>query len=384
MQKFKFRFLLLIIFISSILFVGCWNYREMDQLAIVAGAAIDKDEYGDISMLVEIVEFSNEKDSKISHKTISIKGATIFDTARNAISVSGKRLYWAHAKVIVISDQVAREGTIKIIDWINRDSETRSNINILIAKGNLAKEILQSGGNKSNIKSFEIARILKNQVSLSKAPRVESWELVNSIIGKGISAVAPTVQLKTINGEKSPSVMGTAIFSKDKLVGFLDDKETKDMLFIQDKVKGGVLVSRESENNKDIPVSLEIFDNKTKIKPILEDGNIRFNVNVNVNTAIDEIGGSADFIGENGSSKLEQSYERTMEIRIKKLITKIQKEYGVDIFGFGARLKEDKPKTWRAVEKNWQESFRTIHVDVKVNVYIRNSGILSKPLEEGD
>ena len=70
--------------------------------------------------------------------------------------------------------------------------------------------------------------------------------------------------------------------------------------------------------------------------------------------------------------------------RIEKLIKKVQTDYGVDIFGFGAKLRENKPKVWNTVEANWADTFKTLKVNVEAKVHIKNSAMLSKPLEVGE
>ena len=376
MKRVKAILLSSIIFLNSILFTGCWNYRETDELAIVTGAAIDKDKDGKLSITVEIAEFTNEKESKVAPRTITIKGDTVFDAARNGVLVLGKKLYWSHAKVLIVSEQVAREGIIKVMDWLIRDSETRTDINILVSKGHSAKEVLKSIGKSNDIRAFQLGTAIDNQVVVSKAPKIEAWEVANALCSKAEAAIAPSVELKSELGKEAPSVVGTAIFKRDKLAGFLNGEETKDMLFVQDKIKGGVLVRIEGEGNNEVPVSLEIFNSKTKIEPVVYNNNITFNININTTAAIDELGGSKDFIDENGRKELEKSCE-------KMLKSKMQKEYDADIFGLGRKLKQDKPREWKKVEDKWEEKFQGVHTNVSVNIYIRNSATLSEPLKIG-
>src|SRR4051794_23013200 len=106
--------------ICIIMLTGCWNYKEIDKLAIVAGAAIDKED-DQFLLTAEVVKTKGEKDSKPESLKIEGRGKTIFDATRNINKVSGKRLYWSHAKVIIISQEVAREGIIPAIDLFNRD-----------------------------------------------------------------------------------------------------------------------------------------------------------------------------------------------------------------------------------------------------------------------
>jgi spore germination protein KC len=181
-----------------------------------------------------------------------------------------------------------------------------------------------------------------------------------------------------------PHLIGTAIFRKDRLAGFLDSEETKDLIFIRNKIKGGLLIEGIGKSNKSTPVSLEIFDSITTIKPVVEGKNIAFNLNIKTITAIDEIEGTKDLIDENGRNKLEESAQKKLKKGIEGLISKLQSEYYLDIFGFGAKLKGNNPYVWKQVSNNWGNLFRDIDVNVVTKIHIRNSATLSKPLKEGD
>ena len=43
-----------------------------------------------------------------------------------------------------------------------------------------------------------------------------------------------------------------------------------------------------------------------------------------------------------------------------------------------------KPQVWNSVGNNWDEVFKHLKVNVKTDVHIRNSAVLSKSFEEGD
>ena len=384
MKKIRITLLLLIILINAIFVTGCWNYREVEKLAIGAGVAVDKGTNGQYKVTAEIVKISRGKDTKTTSETITMEGKTMFDAVRNGISLSGKRFYWSHTKVIILSKEIASEGVIKVIDWYNRDSETRADVHILISQGDSAEEIFSGQAVTEDIKSFVLDEMLKNQVSLSKAPIIDILQFDNDLEAKGISAIAPAVSLKQIDGKMLPHIMGTAIFKKDKLVGFLNGEETKNLIFIRNKVKGGLLVEGTQGNDVTTPVSLEIFKSKTKVTPVVDDEDIRINLDIYTAVAIDEIDGTENLIDDKGRKKLEQNAEKALKERIESLIEKIQSEYDVDIFGFGAKLREDKIKVWNRVSSDWDETFKNLEVNVITKVHIQNSAMLSKPLEEGE
>jgi spore germination protein KC len=105
-------------------------------------------------------------------------------------------------------------------------------------------------------------------------------------------------------------------------------------------------------------------------------------LNMDTTVAIDEINGKENFIDEDGRKKLEKNTETILKNRIDTFISKIQSEYDADIFGFGAKLREDKFQAWKRVSNNWEKTFNAIKVNVIAKVHIRNSAMLSKPLEE--
>jgi spore germination protein KC len=226
--------------------------------------------------------------------------------------------------------------------------------------------------------------MLKNQESLSKAPVTDVLHFDNDLKAEGISAIAPTVNLRQVDGIMLPHIMGTAIFKGDKLVGFLNGEETKDLIFIRNEIKGGVLVEEMLANDGSTFVSLEILKSKTKVKPVVYGQEVEINLNIDTTVAIDEISGTENFIDEEGRMELEQSAENTLKKRIESLIMKIQSEYSGDIFGFGAKLREDKVQVGNSVVDNWEEVFKDLQVNVKTRVHIKNSALLSESFEEGD
>lgn len=372
----------LILLLSPLFLTGCWNYREIDEMAIVAGVAVDKGVSSKYKITAEVVQIGKEKDAQIKSKKVILEGNTVFDAVRNAISLSGKRLYWSHSKVVILSEEIAKDGVSKIIDWYNRDAETRADVHILVAKEAFAKEIFTVKGIFEEIISYEIDDMLGNQKSLSKAPEIEIWRFINDLQAKGVGATAPVITLAQADGVKTPSVLGTAIFKKDKLIGYLNQHETKDMLFIKNEVKSGLLIL--GEKDLKTPVSLEIFSNKTTVEPVVQEGIIEMKINMEVETAIDEIDGNENYIEETGRKKLELAATSKLKADIEETIEKVQAEFGVDIFGFGTILRENEPKTWKLVEDDWENYFKTLKVSVNTKVHIRNSGMMSKPLEIAD
>lgn len=380
-MRWKKVFLQVLVITLSLSFItGCWNYREIEEILIVGGVAIDKGQDGQYLITVETFLIEGGQETKITSKQYSMNGKTIFDAVRNEISISGKKLYWSHAKVVILSKEVAKEGILKFLDWFQRDSETRADLKILVSKEDTAREILLGEKSFYEIKSIELEEMIDNQGSLGKAPDIEIWKVINDIESPGIAAILPVVSFKG----KTPIMMGTAIFKKDKLIGLLDSIQSQNLLFIRDEINGGILVVDSNNSLLPIPLSMEVFKSKTKITPVFNKDDIAFKINIETTMSIDEIGGDENYTDIQQVKKVENGLEQMLEKRIEGFVKQVQVEYGVDIFGFGAALRDEDPRFWKKVEKDWENHFKDLIVDVTTKVHVKGSGLMSESLKMGD
>jgi spore germination protein KC len=217
MKGFKKAMLIFILILFPFISSGCWNYREVDKMAIAAGIAVDRDPITkDYIMTVEVVNISAQSQyATISSEIYTSKAKTMFDAVRNLIEMTGLRLFWSHAKVLIVSEEIAKEGMIPVIDWYLRDSEIRINMWLLISKGNSAGEILRNKVGINNIVSFHIDDIMKNGEVVYKFPTTNIVRFADEISGEGISASVATIRNEKIDDKIGPRVEGSAIFKED-------------------------------------------------------------------------------------------------------------------------------------------------------------------------
>ena len=61
-----------------------------------------------------------------------------------------------------------------------------------------------------------------------------------------------------------------------------------------------------------------------------------------------------------------------------KTIKTVQKDYGIDIFGFGEVVARQDYKNFKKVKDHWDEAFKDAEIDVAVNYKMRRAGIRTK------
>lgn len=74
---------------------------------------------------------------------------------------------------------------------------------------------------------------------------------------------------------------------------------------------------------------------------------------------------------------MKETTEKQVEEDIMRLVEKTQTELKSDILGFGGEtIHKKNPKVWHKIKENWQENYPNTKVEVKVNVTIKNAGLI--------
>ncbi|MBU5440139.1 Ger(x)C family spore germination protein [Tissierella sp. MSJ-40] len=382
----SFILLFVIIITSTFLLTGCWNYNEVEKLAIVSGVAIDKNEKDNkFELTAEVIDLkSTQVGGRFNSQRIQSDGDTILDAIRNMIKISAKKLYWSHATTFILSENVAKEGILPVLDFIARDKEPRLSINIFVSKEKTAAELLSQQSISTEIRSFEMDYMLLANDSLSKVPEVQVYEFMNDLSNQGISPVLPTLEITLNEGKRTAELGGTAVFKKDKLAGFLTLEDTKFLLFVKDKIKGGLLIVNDKEGESPHVVTLEIFKNKTKIIPNYSNGQLSIDIRTRTDVSIAEEDTTKNYIDEKGRAELRKKAEKYLERNIERVIKQAQQEFDSDIFGFGNTIMRKRPDLWKEIGKQWGSIFPELKINVDADIHIKSSGHILKPIQVGD
>lgn len=373
---------LFIIILLCILFTGCWNYKEVNDIFIVAGISIDKDP-GNKRFIVsaEVINVNEAtKENTIESQRVESNGDAVFEAVRNMIKLSAKKLYWSHATSIIISESVARESILPVLDWVVRDIEPRLGMNVYISKENSAKELLDSESIATVIRSYELTIMADKNKDLIEIPMIEVHELLNKLAAPMTHPVIPAIEVVSNQGKATNLLSGTAVFNKDKLAGYLNVDDMLPYLFLTNNVNGGLLEVKSNDDLKETIV-LEIFRSKTKITPKYTGNSVDFAIDIKTDVTIGEMDTPRDFISKSGRTELKKLAEESLKKDLENIFRKVQREFGLDIFGFGDIVRQKDPDTWKAIEKDWNSIFEEIDITINCDINIKNSGQFIKPVE---
>jgi spore germination protein len=158
-----------------------------------------------------------------------------------------------------------------------------------------------------------------------------------------------------------------------KMTGTLNEEELEGVTWITGKGKGGVVKSFDEETGQLIVYEIESM--KSTIIPRVNGNNISFDVNIESEGRLSETWVDLGNTFKNEFlKKAEKSSEKEVERLVRSVVEKMQKEYQVDVAGFGNRLRIEKPKVWQKVKKDWDQTFSETLINYNIKLTIKDYG----------
>ena len=379
--------LLLMVVSQMLMLTGCWNYRGLNELAIVSGITVDMDkDSGDFQLSYEVIDLSaGVKTSGPKAILIESKGKTIFDAARNAKKRLEKKLYFGNTLLVVVSEEIVTSGHLMhIIDWFLRDAELRESAHIVVAQTPKASDLLRIEGINNAIVAFEVENIVSDDNTVTSslnAPML--YQAFNILHNKGKDLTLPAFHVVNNDDNPAAEANGVAVFKGESMVGFLTPEESKYLLFATGQVQGGLL-TLSTTSSREHDVSLEISGSNTKRTFSVKDGQLNVEVKIEVDVYLAEASMKIDVLNEEEVTSLEAMAGAAVKERTEAVIRKMQTEFHSDIFGFGSLIHQKNPAVWKQVSENWNDGyFPALNVSVQAKVSILNSAYLKKSTDEG-
>lgn len=369
---------LFILLISS----GCYNYKEINDMAIVSSIGIDKDNKNDKYIVsAQIMNSKESEDSEDSQITVYTKeGDTVHEALRNITLKSPRKLYGNHLSKIVLSEEVAKEGIDNILDIFNRITEVRNEFIITIVKEDKASDVLKVLTTTESIPAEYVKLSLKiadKTSGLTYATKLD--EFISLYLKKGIDPVVPVLKIDkkekkgtTINNITTTNpiskivIEDLAVTNKGKLETYLKNEEVIGYNFLRNQIQKMIIpVKCDDENNY---ASILILKNKTKSNTAKKDNKYIINFNINSEAIITEYNCKKDLTDEKVIKKLEKDTEKKIKRYIKKSLNK-QKETNGKFLGLERIIYLDYPK--------YKNEDYSVKYNAKVNLVrkgeIRNS-----------
>lgn len=367
-----------------LLTAGCWSKVELENRAIVSGVAIDRGEGGLLEVSAQVIKPGEVKTgtsagggvSRPPVMILSADGNTVFEAIREIASKSGRKLFWGQSQVLIIGEEAARNGIDDILDFFNRDAEPRRRAFIAVTQGK-AKDLLYADFNMAKIPAYGIADVIEGSSVNSRAAVVRIQDYARDISEPSSKPLTSRLALyEDKQGKKGVMSSGAGVFSEYRLIGFLNEEETRGYLWVTGKVKGGIVSAPVEEDKR---VAMEVLKATGRITPELHGGGVKVKISVDVVGNIAEVQDKKlDINDPKVIPELEMRLSETVSREVWSAISRAR-DLDADIFGFGEKVRRKYPRQWKDYSSRWDALFLSAPVEVAVNVELKRTGKIINP-----
>jgi spore germination protein KC len=417
-----------ILLVGILTLPGCWSVQEINNLAIVNVMGIDQNDAGEVEVTAVIVKphtlfsqtvVSGGAENQQSNFLIeTATGKSIFQAVGRLSSSVPERIYFGHMNVIVFGEQAARERMESSLDFFKREIDFRPNIQLLVTKGAAAR-MIKSTPQLNILPGLELQDLVRFNRFAPTGMVKDISQFANDFSSNTIDAVTGVIQsaskqgieigqegrpnniesktqkngmntkgrTSTENQQDIPQVLsltGTAVFKGAQLKGFLDEQESRGLLWIQGELKNEIVVLHCGENDKGT-VSLNVSDTQAELSPRISKGTPKMAVNIQVNADIGEFTCSDNDLDSVRIERLNKQLEDQVHEDISDVLNKAKNQWQTDIFGFGKAFYRKLPKEWNQLAPQWRNGqLRKLPIEVKVSANISRYGLLKDPIKANE
>ena len=370
------RMLLFLLLIPLMLLstTSCWDRLEIEDQAFIIGVAVDQAEDPDkITVTFKIAQpqaFIAE--SQVAEPFFNIKEtAEDVTAARNQLA---RGINWIptmeHCQVILVGEELAREGLKKHMDFALRTHEVRRRLQIGVVQGK-AGDILDMKFKSDLVPSFVISEMMNqnSQYTFSltdymsigslHVASVENYDFI-------LSRIIPI-------GEKL-DMSGGAVFRNFHLSGWLSGEELIGARFLRGDVSSGYLTVDLPPDLGD-KVMLRVFESQSELRPEIRDDKLYAILDLRLEGDINEIvNPRAKLTDSEFISQCRALFENYVKTIITNTFHKVQREYESDPFRLKEKLESYYPEFWKENADNWDEIYQSAELEIEGEVRIRRIG----------
>jgi len=388
---------------------GCYDNREIEDLAYVIAIGIDEADGNNFNLTFQtavpqaITGGGGEGTEITSYKTDNFLSGL-----KKSSQYLTRTINLSHTKIIVVSEAIAKKGITAFVNGLQQGMQIRQDINIIVAAEG-AKKYLESiqpklTSNPSRyyellFKSYESDFLVPNArlqdyLYRSKnqgAQPIAIYTAVDNSIeesskpeGGGGGKKDPGGEKKSGGGsekeggggegdQKKMSLEGLAVFKQDKMVGRLSAREAS------------VFALMTGSNNINLDIE-DPFDQRFKVLSILKrektsktkvsikDGKPQVNIELNLDINVQSVQSDNDYDEPEKAEKLSAAYKVQLEKEIQSLLRKLTYDYKTDIFGYGELAKVNYTTIDRWEKIKWPDIFPESKYGLKLETEVIRHG----------
>lgn len=378
-----------LLFLIPLLFclTGCYNYRELNDLAIVSGISINKNEEEYI-VTAEVINPKKQQDASSGKEPEFVvytnKGSSMQEAFRKIVKESPKKLYGAQMDVLIIDEETAKTELKNILDFFSRDPEIRSEFYVLVGKSTNVLEIttpLDKISSKNILDSLEA-----NNNYLGFSNLVTYHDLIDNYLNPNIELALPTVEvvgndttgdsienIESTSAEAASIIANIAVFKDNKFIGYLTEEESQAYNMVTNNAKTTLM---KTKYDGDQFIVNEILKSSADVEIDIKKKKVTISIKGKATIAEANYDGNLENAKE--IKKVQKDLNKTTEEFIKDSLESTIQKYNSDIYGFQDMFYKNDPATYKKIKDDWYEKiFPNLKIEVKSDITLFEKGNLN-------
>ena len=396
-------FIIIVLFIIA--FSSSYASLNMDNLAYTLAIGIDTSNQNKLEVTFQFSTLSSSSESGTSGKSEPILNSVHASSLNNAINLMnnymGKKINLSHCKVIVFSENIAKQGISNEIYTLSNNPQLRPSANILISKctaryyleqtkpeleNSMASyyEILTNSSeytgfiHNSTIGTFFYSMLCKDCEAYAILGNVNDSHTENNNVINSQKDYLMNISESSISGKNSAECIGIAVFKDDKIVGELNALESICFLAIDDSIDRFLISVPDPNNNQNyLDIYLGTYG-MPKIKVDTSTNSPYIKIEMDLIGRIYSMSENSDYLNSETMDEISRSCNSYLESSFSNYLYKTSKEFHSDINGFGKKALSNFKNTKDVDDYNWLKNYQNAFFDVKINTSIKSGMLITE------
>jgi Ger(x)C family germination protein len=369
--KKKIALLVPVLLLTVWICTGCWDRREIIDVAIVMITGVDEGPKPGIyrvhAHIAEPIRIGGPGESGSGQKKkepvthIVTEGRNIDEARSNAERMLSRDLVTSHRRVYLIGEALARQGIQDILDQISRSPMNRLSTLLVVAENSKAGKLMDL---QVPLENFDVELFRELSIRKTRIPT----SLKDYFIASTTPGQQPVAISFTKTKDNKIMMSGIAIFRDNKLKGFVKGKEAVALTGMLGGKTGGSITIRISKVKGDLSIRLDRLVLRRKVA--ISKGEPKFTFQVQAVGRILDNRTNLDLSDPSIIEKLNKAFAEEMEKTYQTLFRRLQKDFRTDSSGMGAMIYKKYPDYWKRIEKEWPKMYpdQTINWQVSANI----------------
>jgi Ger(x)C family germination protein len=358
-------------FLCLLLFTGCWDLKELDDLSVPFVVAFDKvlekeKKYPDDRYLTTVGVPVFYEDVSDNFHVIGTTGQLISEARGRSSAQMGEEFIYGQLQLLLIGEELAKEeNLLSLTDVLTREARIKASILIIIAKGR-AVDILKAPIHSAPNVGIYLKTLLRNCRKTTFSPYMTLFNFNRDMICYETASLLPHV----IYSEGEIKLAGACLVNNGKLIGEMGREETETLVMLRGMKCQGVLAFKAED-----VIDEAAFQAKNSRKVTMKrlDDKYAFDIKIKLEGDIVE---HKELTPMQDGTDLVELFQKALEQHMKKraeaMVEKVQKEYKCDALNLASYIKAHTRE--KLTKEDIDKIVREADINVEVEVQICNAG----------